>query len=258
MEFFLREFPDKRVPLNGGPCRLADLIDQVVRSTEENPAPYLKNVNIGADFPELIPFIKPDIIYTSPNRLETPFVPKKILYRGQGRYVQLFIGGAGRVFPNLHWDAPPFQTYSTCVYGRKEWVIFPPDQGRYLYINPKVPSLSRVNDVYHPDLEQFPLYAKAERITFVQERGETLFLPHGWWHTAKNLEPTISVASDQLCAETWGPFVSFLVSTFKRKFPGKGPLVPWGAWAYLGLVGTGLSLAESLGYRGRSIPTTKR
>lgn len=257
MAFFKREFPNKEFSIGDRKCRLADLIDQVIKSTEESPAPYLKNINIGADFPELVPYIKPDLPFTFPNRLETPFVPRKILFRGQGRYVQLFIGGAGRTFPNLHWDAPPFQTYSTCVFGRKEWVLFPPDQGPLLYINPKVPSLSLVNDVYNPDLQRFPLFAQAKRISLVQQRGETLFVPHGWWHTAKNLEPTISVASDQLSAETWRPFVKFLMQTFRRKFPACGPLVPWAAWVYLHGVGLLLSAAEAMGYRGRSIPTVK-
>ena len=208
MVFFKVHFPDKKLRIGDRECPMSEIIDQVMNSTEEAPAPYLKNINIGAEFPELIPYIKPDIAYTFPNRLETSFVPRKILHRGQGRYVQLFIGGAGRVFPILHWDAPPFQTYSTCVYGRKEWIVFPPDQGHLLYINPKSPPLSLVNDVYNPDLKRFPLFAEAKRISFMQERGETLFLPHGWWHTAKNLEPTISVASDQLSAETWDPFVN--------------------------------------------------
>ena len=38
----------------------------------------------------------------------------------------------------------------------------------------------------------------ATPITFVVGPGETLFIPFGIWHTAKSLEPTISVAFDLL------------------------------------------------------------
>ena len=59
---------------------------------------------------------------------------------------------------------------------------------------------------HNPDLAEYPLYAKTTPIKFVLQPGETLFIPSGWWHTARSLTPSISVAFDQLCASNWGFF----------------------------------------------------
>jgi len=55
-----------------------------------------------------------------------------------------------------------------------------------------------VTDHDNPDYEKFPLYRNATPITFTVGAGETLFIPFGIWHTAKSLEPTMSIAFDLL------------------------------------------------------------
>jgi ribosomal protein L16 Arg81 hydroxylase len=53
---------------------------------------------------------------------------------------------------------------------------------------------SLVNDAVDPDLSKFPLFAKAQGVRFQLHPGETLFVPAGWWHTARILSPSVTVS----------------------------------------------------------------
>jgi ribosomal protein L16 Arg81 hydroxylase len=48
-------------------------------------------------------------------------------------------------------------------------------------------------DAEDADLRRFPRYAKAQPIEFVIEPGEILFIPAGWWHHVRALDPSISM-----------------------------------------------------------------
>lgn len=84
------------------------------------------------------------------------------------------------------------------LYGNKEFTVWPRDQEKFLYPEEGNAWKSTIPDIENVDLEKFPLYKQATPITFVVGPGETLFIPFGIWHTAKSLEPTISVAFDLL------------------------------------------------------------
>ncbi len=71
---------------------------------------------------------------------------------------------------------------------------------------PDDPWRSAVN-IFEPNYDKFPLYRKATPIHFTVEAGETLFIPAGTWHSAYSLEPTISVAFDQLNAKNFSSFM---------------------------------------------------
>lgn len=83
---------------------------------------------------------------------------------------------------DLHYDA----TWVAVISGRKKVILFPPDQGKYLYEG-------RVN-CFKPNLEKFPLYAKAKSVECILNQGEILRIPPNWWHQLKNLEDTIALA----------------------------------------------------------------
>lgn len=239
---FSNKWGEQVFTLDGRESTLRDIIDSVLRSTDENPAPYLRNVNVGAEFPQLLPDISPKPIYSRHNRLETRLFPKRILHRGEGRYTQLFIGGTGRAFPNLHWDAPPFHTWSALLFGRKEWILFPPEDTENLYLKEDCIDVSQISDVYDVDLERFPNLAKTHPIRVIQEPGECLFVPAHWWHTAKNLEPSITIAWDQLCRTSWKDYSNFMLDMRRDK-----PLKAGVLAVYFAMVGTTLSLLEEIG-----------
>lgn len=243
-ESFARKWGDKIFEIDGEECTLTDHIDRVLASTEDSPAPYLKNINVKSDFKELLPDIQPELMYSLPNRLDTRLVPKRILLRGEGRYTQLFIGGAGRSFPRLHWDSPPFLTWSALMCGKKEWILFAPEDTENLYVQQSGSDVSRVQNVYDVDLDKFPKMANTRPIKVIQQPGEVLFVPAGWWHTAKNLEPSITIAWDQLSGSTWSEFVDHFLS----QRPGR-PVKSLLLRAYFQLVGFSLNVGERLGVK---------
>ncbi len=241
-ELFASKWGEREFTLDGQTTKLRDIIDSVVHSTEENPAPYLRNVNVGAEFKELLPDLDPVPIYCAHNRLETRFFPKRILHRGEGRYKQLFIGGTGRAFPNLHWDSPPFHTWSALLYGRKEWVLFPREDSENLYLQADYIDVSEVSDIYNIDLNKHPKLANTHPIRVVQQPGECLFVPAHWWHTAKNLEPSITIAWDHLCRSSWGDYATHMLNMRRDK-----PIKAAALALYFALVGSTLTLLEKSG-----------
>ncbi|MDF5729366.1 MAG: cupin-like domain-containing protein [Rhizonema sp. PD38] len=87
---------------------------------------------------------------------------------------------------DLHYDA----TWIAVISGRKQVVLFPPDQEKYLYEG-------QVN-CFKPNLEKFPLYAKAKPVEFILNQGEIMCIPPNWWHQLKNLEDTIALVTGTL------------------------------------------------------------
>jgi hypothetical protein len=104
----------------------------------------------------------------------------------------LWFGSAGTSSP-LHFDAP--DNLHCQIWGSKQWVLFAPDDSAYLYSYPertKYTHLSQV-DLLHPDLERFPLYARATPIEVELEPGDVIFVPAFWWHFVRSLSISISI-----------------------------------------------------------------
>jgi hypothetical protein len=102
-----------------------------------------------------------------------------------------WLGPAGTVTP-AHFDFA--HNFLVQICGRKQLTMFPPDQSPYLYHphNLKKWNFSPV-DVESPDLEKFPLFAKATPFKAVLEPGEVLFIPRPWWHHVRALDTSISL-----------------------------------------------------------------
>lgn len=105
----------------------------------------------------------------------------------------LWLGPAGTLTP-LHHDA--MNVLFNQVVGRKRFRLFSPLDSPWLYN-----SLSVYADVdpVEPDLEQYPLFAKATPHVVVLEPGETLFVPVGWWHHVESLDWSASVSFTNFC-----------------------------------------------------------
>jgi histone arginine demethylase JMJD6 len=203
-------------------------IDRVLESTQENPAPYFRNQILYDLFPSLQGDIQPLPEYFQPNWLPEHFAVKyvrEVLNRGAA--IELYIGGEGGAFPVLHYDGAGTHAFLMHIYGRKEFIVFPPDQEEFLYPSSEKLNLSMVNDLDHPDLQRFPLFARAEPTKFVLGPGELLFIPSHWWHTTKMLTPCISVSANVLNQSNWKELVRF-VARGRRN-----PVVSLGSRVYL-------------------------
>jgi hypothetical protein len=202
-QFFKTTYGSIVVEVDGESMTLAELIDRVEASTADEPAPYLRNQAL-ADWPaELSADVFPMPDCTRPNWLESRFFPS-------GRSLsspEVYIGGHGAHFPVLHYDGLHTHAFLMQLYGDKEYIALAPDQAQFLY--PRVgldSNKSRIDNVLAPDLERFPLLEQAEGVRFQLHPGETLFVPSGWWHTARILNPSVTVSINGVNRSNAGAF----------------------------------------------------
>lgn len=194
-QFFKEKYGDLQVEVDGESMALRDLIDRVEVSTDDNPAPYLRN-QLLADWPaELTADVTPMPECTQPNWLESRFFPAKRRLTS----VEAYIGGRGAEFPVLHYDGLHTHAFLMQLHGDKEYIVFSPEQTAFMYPRDGLElNKSRIDDVLEPDLDAFPLTDQAEGVRFQLHAGETLFVPAGWWHTARILSPSVTVSVNAL------------------------------------------------------------
>ena len=243
-EFFKKQYSDREVEIRGKTYNLGEYIDRMLVGDESNPAPYPCTLQIEQDYPELLPDVLPRLKYAMPDRISSKLLPNRFL--SGANTLEIFFGSPGAMFPYVHYDYMSLHAYITQLYGYKEFTVIPPDQTPYVYPDPNNTWVSLVNDIYNPDLEKFPLFAKTTPVSFVVGPGETLFIPCGWWHTARSLTPTISVALDCLNGSNWKQFMNEVDINMKQRKPKLAPVVQ----AYLGMLGGVLGTLEKVRERG--------
>jgi ribosomal protein L16 Arg81 hydroxylase len=99
-------------------------------------------------------------------------------------YPRIFIGPKGAITP-LHVDVWGTHAWLSQLVGRKQWILFSPDQ-RHLLHDYKV-------RVEKPDLERFPLFRQTKPVECTIGPGDTIFVPSGWAHWVVSLESGISL-----------------------------------------------------------------
>jgi histone arginine demethylase JMJD6 len=241
-----QRFGDKYFDIDGDAVRFGDFVDAVLASTPENPAPYLRNVGVEPDFTELIPDLQPGLGYTRSNWRFLPFLPKWY-FEEKAAFCQFFLAGQGRGFPFMHVDYPPMHTFSALAYGDKEWLLYGPDQAEYLYGgegDDGWPVVSGVENPFDADLDAFPQFARASGFRVSQQPGDVIFVPCGWWHTARSHAPTITLAWDHLSSSSWKPFTQYMQGS--EAFSRKGAFYRGLVGTYLALIGAALALRDNL------------
>jgi histone arginine demethylase JMJD6 len=215
--FFSKEFGAMRFQINGGEYgqmafnakealeyTMAEFIELVEASSEEKPAPYFRNKIFYDLFPTLKQDIEPLPVYLFPNWLSDHYLVRHVAdVLNRGAAIELFIGGKGAAFPVLHYDGAANHAFLMQIYGRKEYILYPPEQEQFLYPARHKVNHSLINSLEKPDLKRFPLFAKAVPTRFFLEPGELLFVPSHWWHTAKILSPSITISVNVLNQSNW-------------------------------------------------------
>jgi hypothetical protein len=242
-DYFRDRYGEHVVRVRGRDYRLRELIDLLEASSVANPGPYPCKFEIAKTFRELLPEVTPRFAYSLPDRQANGCVPQRLFAAVNN--LEIFFGGPGGEFPYLHYDVLRLHAWITQLHGDKEFTLYAPGQEHLLYVNPDMPWQSSIRDHHHPDYERYPLFRQARCRKVVVRAGETLFLPCGWWHTARSLNLTISVAFDQLGADNWSDFVGDVVDERRRA----GKRVKAAALgAYLTLLGPLLSTLERFGF----------
>lgn len=209
-QYFRERFGDRAVHTDSGEMTVADLIDRVL-----DPAaapPFLRERPIPWLLPELLADLAPFPVYGRPNWLEYPFAPWPFLPSGFAGWptrlaqTDLNLTGANVRFPVLHLDRFHCHALILQWYGRKEFFTFAPGETDKLYPNADG-DVSAIDDVEHPDLERFPLFAQAKMLRFTLAPGEMLFNPTGWWHSTRTLDVSIATVVSFGNASNWAAMV---------------------------------------------------
>jgi len=100
----------------------------------------------------------------------------------------LLIGMQGATTP-AHYDEQ--ENMFAQMRGRKEVYLWPPGDWQGMYAFPCNHACDRQAMVNpdNPDLHRFPLYRHARPHYAVLQPGDLLYLPVGWWHHLRNLDP---------------------------------------------------------------------
>lgn len=229
-EYFRDKYPELRVSVDRVEWRMADLMQRVLESTPQNPAPYLRNKLLSEMPRELQDAVHPMPQCTLPNWLASKLFPSRNPYT----FEELYIGGAGATFPFLHYDNQHTHAFLMQLHGEKEYLAFAPNQAPYLYTKEgTLSSHSCIECFESPDLERYPEYANATGVRFRLHPGDTLFVPAGWWHTVKILSPSVTVSVNGANGPNWKAFVSDYCKDVARHSRAKSALL----WPYLHMLG---------------------
>jgi len=220
-QWFKERYPDKIVHTDQGEMRMGDFIDAIVKVNDE-PGPFLREQPLKDVFPDLVDHVQPTPPYVLPNWLGGNYLLPPITKRlNRESFIEVNFCGR-RIFPYLHIDDLGVHAFITQHYGEKEFIVYPPDQEQYLYRDGKA-RFSPITDVDNPDLERYPLFAKAKAIRVVLAPGESVFMPCGWWHTTKVHGTSLSTVISISNASNWPELVDFLKENSNR--PALAPLI---------------------------------
>ena len=137
-----------------------DYVDAVV-SSDQDLRMFL--YNIKSEIPELVDdIVFPDL---------TDSLSKNFVF--------MFFGAKGSV-TQMHFDIDMSHVFHTALYGSKTVYLFPYEQSRNLHRYPF--TCRSYVDVENPDFERFPGLKQAEGYKVKLERGDTLYIPSGYWH----------------------------------------------------------------------------
>jgi len=127
------------------------------------------------------------------------------------------LGGLGSV-SSLHVDAYNWTGWNALLAGRKVWRFWPPGTPAHVLYSKRQPKQggliasyqSDVNcfatmDTLAHDAAQFPLFDGAgPPLEILQEAGDVVVIPSGWWHQVYHLSETVALASQFASAANLG------------------------------------------------------
>jgi hypothetical protein len=105
----------------------------------------------------------------------------------------LFFGGQDS-FTFMHYDIDLANILHFHFHGKKECILFPYEEKKYLYKVPNSLITHESIDFSNPDLEKWPALEKAKGYIAELEHGHVLYMPEGYWHYMKYITPGFSMS----------------------------------------------------------------
>ncbi len=158
-EFFEQELGDRQFSIGDRVYTLREAVQLLKQSTREHPAPYPMKLNLRQpEFADLRASVSPRPALALPDRTRNRLIPDRLLPELDD--LEVFLGGPGGEFPYVHYDYLGLYAWINQLYGEKQFTVFPPEQQPYLYPQPNNPWVSDIANIYNPDLDKYPLFAK--------------------------------------------------------------------------------------------------
>lgn len=189
IDWFKREMGDLQVGV------FDNNIESHKYSTTVNPdieIPFKEFLNIiDKEESSSIRMFRYDLFKQNPS-LRKDFSCPKFINKGiMKRFGFMFIGGKDTEV-RMHYDVDNSNVLLTQIYGRKRILLFEPNQSKYLY---QVPfNTHSLADFKNIDFDKWPGLAKVKGYEIIQDAGDGLFMPSGYWHNNTYLNGGISVS----------------------------------------------------------------
>lgn len=155
--------------------RLDEYLNKIEK--EDNGKYYLQQTPLETIFPKIFKELELNNILS----LSSPYESN------------VWIGPKGTVV-HLHFDWS--NNFYLQIEGKKRFILYPPNQTKYLYPyskKTKIPHVSQV-DINAPDLEKFSNFTKAQPTIFDLNSGDVLYIPPFWWHQVYGESKSISIS----------------------------------------------------------------
>mmetsp|Transcript_404 Transcript_404/g.730 ORF Transcript_404/g.730 Transcript_404/m.730 type:complete len:488 (+) Transcript_404:114-1577(+) len=120
-----------------------------------------------------------------------------------------FLVGPCRSGTTVHIDPLGTSAWNTLLFGVKRWVLFPPQVPKNVVKGRKLILPGEDDEAIHYFTTILPRikrraaasggkgdYCNFECYEFTQYPGETVFVPHGWWHAVMNVTHTVGVTQN--------------------------------------------------------------
>ncbi|KAN0009004.1 hypothetical protein ACTFIU_008894 [Dictyostelium citrinum] len=187
-----------------------DYCDYMKTQTDEEPL-YVFDQAFG----EKVPSLLDDYIIPK-------FFPEDLFkYNGDERpHFRWIVIGPERSGASWHIDPAGTSAWNSLISGRKRWLMYPPNFTPYT-----VESDDVVDKIYGSPpsllwlLEVYPYIPPDYRpIECIQEPGETIFVPGGWWHMVLNMEQSIAVTQNFCNSQNFDDVCSDLANDDKKDY----------------------------------------
>ena len=119
-----------------------------------------------------------------------------------------FIVGGARTGTGLHVDPGCTSAWNTLLCGRKRWVLFPPgcedEYKEFLGVQEEYSrKTSQPCEWWRQDYKRIMSQLDNNGsfkgiVECIQEAGDTIFVPAGWWHAVLNLDFTVAITANPL------------------------------------------------------------
>ncbi|KAL4360350.1 hypothetical protein AHAS_Ahas08G0168600 [Arachis hypogaea] len=196
-----------------GRC-LQDVEGSAVQCSNSHSVPYLKDWHFVKEYPEYVAYKTPIFfcddwlnLYLDNYRMHTDsdkYQENNEICCSDYRFVYMGVKGS---WTPLHADVFRSYSWSANVCGKKRWLFLDPSQHHLVFDRNMKNCVYNIFDEVSDS--KFPGFKKAIWLECMQEAGEIIFVPSGWYHQVQNL-----VCPSFLCLSMLYTYTLLLLKSF--------------------------------------------